>query len=138
MAIGVLLYSAPKFRTSRWYMNSLKMNVFFFTFHWWWMKFCLWAYQTSRIYCCRQIFHIFYGWRVILVKPRKLEYHVQLKITCEPWHISKICLQDLILQIWKAFREIFSRLCLKISILSQFLFRRMCHEAVIFGAEYFT
>ena len=39
------------------------------------------------------------GCRVIVVKPKKLIGHVQLVTTCEPSHMSKICLQDRILQI---------------------------------------
>ena len=36
---------------------------------------------------------------LFLVKPRNFICHVQVKTTCEPGHISKICRQNLILQI---------------------------------------
>ena len=48
--------SAPKSRTLRCFMNSLKMNVFFHLSVGW-LKCCLWGYQTSTTDFCGQIFY---------------------------------------------------------------------------------
>ena len=71
---------------------------------------------------CRQIFHIYF-FKIaeeLFLLNQEHSCHVQLATTFEPWHISKVCLQNLILQIYKQSREIFNLLCLKIKENSHF------------------